>query len=116
MRWADVYVPHVSPASMSPASMSRWPRPQQALSLLVARRNAMGRRLPVGSPLIGDDEQRVGLALDAMGRRLRSPRLPGFDVPGVDESMAPAAASSLPSRRSAQRDGPTSPGGVAVDR
>jgi len=23
MRWADVYVPHVSPASMSPASM-RW--------------------------------------------------------------------------------------------
>src|SRR5213596_3759640 len=28
---------------------------------------------------VGDDEQRVGLALDAMGRRL-----PGVDVPGVD--------------------------------
>src|SRR2546430_7617824 len=26
MRWADVYVPHVSPASMSPASMRRCPR------------------------------------------------------------------------------------------
>src|SRR5207247_5250859 len=36
-----------------------------------------------------DDEQRVGLALDAMGRRLRSPRLPGVDVPGVDASMSP---------------------------
>jgi len=30
---------------------------------------------------VGDDEQRVGLTLDAMGRRLRSPRLPGVDVP-----------------------------------
>src|SRR5256885_6354962 len=38
---------------------------------------------------VGDDEQRVGLALDAMGRRLRSPRLPGVDVPGVDASMSP---------------------------
>src|SRR5947209_12045398 len=28
---------------------------------------------------VGNDEQRVGLALDAMGRRL-----PGVDVPGVD--------------------------------
>src|SRR5437867_170975 len=27
--------------------------------------------------------------LDAMGRRLRSPRLPGVDVPGVDASMSP---------------------------
>ena len=33
---------------------------------------------------VGDDEQRVGLALDAMGRRL-----PGVDVPGVDASMSP---------------------------
>src|SRR5438094_5764203 len=40
MRWADVYVPHVSPASMAPASM-------------------------------------------AMGRRLRSPRLPGVLADGV---------------------------------
>src|SRR5205809_101951 len=40
---------------------------------------------------VGDDEQRVGLALDAMGRRLRSPRLPGVDVPGVDASMSPAS-------------------------
>src|SRR5437867_651654 len=38
---------------------------------------------------VGDDEQRVGLALDAMGRRRRSPRLPGVDVPGVDASMSP---------------------------
>src|SRR5207245_262745 len=29
--------------------------------------------------------------LDAMGRRLRSPRLPGVDVPGVDASMSPAS-------------------------
>src|SRR3989442_9453828 len=31
--------------------------------------------------IVVDDEQRVGLALDAMGRRLRAPRLPGVDVP-----------------------------------
>src|SRR5206468_1430802 len=50
---------------------------------------------------VGNDEQRVGLALDAMGRRL-----PGVDVPGV------LKRSSI----SSSGDGPTSPGGVAVDR
>src|SRR5439155_12196623 len=34
---------------------------------------------------------RFGVAPDAMGRRLRSPRLPGVDVPGVDASMSPAS-------------------------
>src|SRR5207249_11541782 len=52
--------------------------------------SALPAALPIRRP-VGDDEQRVGLALDAMGRRLRSPRLPGVDVPGVDASMAPAS-------------------------
>src|SRR6059036_397495 len=43
MRWADVYVPHVSPASMSPASMRRCPRSAPAPS--APARDAMGRRL-----------------------------------------------------------------------
>src|SRR5207247_692916 len=55
---------------------------------------------------VGDDEQRVGLALDAMGRRLRSPRLPGVDVPGVDVPGV-LKRSSI----SSSGDGPTSPGG-----
>src|SRR6266478_306002 len=55
---------------------------------------------------VGDDEQRVGLALDAMGRRLRSPRLPGVDVPGVDASMSPISPGAL--SPGARCDGPTS--------
>src|SRR6266446_3758296 len=51
-----------------------------------------------------DDEQRVGLALDAMGRRLRSPRLPGVDVPGVDASMSPISPGAL--SPGARCDGP----------
>src|SRR5437660_5830448 len=55
---------------------------------------------------VGDDEQRVGLALDAMGRRLRSPRLPGVDVP------APSAPAMRRCPRAlspgARCDGPTS--------
>src|SRR5439155_5821380 len=43
MRWADVYVPHVSPASMSPASMRRCPRSAPAPSAPAL--DAMGRRL-----------------------------------------------------------------------
>src|SRR5437667_3202339 len=81
MRWADVYVPLVPiSARISPGDQPRRP--------------------------VGDDEQRVGLALDAMGRRLRSPRLPGVDVPGVDASMSPISPGAL---------SPVSPGGAALD-
>src|SRR5437773_2333651 len=55
---------------------------------------------------VGDDEQRVGLALDAMGRRL-----PGVDVPGVDamevDPLEDSVQKSLTTRRS---------GGVEVHR
>src|SRR2546426_688637 len=41
-----------------------------------------------------------------MGRRLRSPRLPGVDVPGVDASMSPISPGAL--SPGARCDGPTS--------
>src|SRR5438034_3189589 len=53
---------------------------------------------------VGDDEPRVGLALDAMGRRLRSPR------PHVSPaSMSPASMRRCPRALSpgARCDGPT---------
>src|SRR2546428_13045136 len=50
MRWADVYVPHVSPASMSPASMRRCPRSAPAPS--APAREAMGRRLRCWPPVL----------------------------------------------------------------
>src|SRR5205814_4608808 len=42
-----------------------------------------------GAALIGRPGPPHDVLLDAMGRRLRSPRLPGVDVPGVDASMSP---------------------------
>src|SRR5206468_2063135 len=137
----DVYVPHVSPASMSPASM-RWadvdvcmladgvalrnrcpqgqadpraaiaggasgvtmvragPHPRRARSMRWAdvytgrdRRRRVGRDDGSGRPAPSARQ------VDAMGRRLRSPRLPGVDVPGVDgdgpTSTSPAWARRL---------------------
>ena len=59
MRWADVYVSGLGPREAPWLSLSWW---------------------------WAHGPQRVGLALDAMGRRL-----PGVDVPGVDASMSPAS-------------------------
>src|SRR5881392_809705 len=87
MRWADVYVCMLADgvalrnrcpqgqadprAAIAPASM-RWA--DVYVSGLGPRDRIWLRWLSL-SP-VGDDEQRVGLALDAMGRRL-----PGVDVP-----------------------------------
>src|SRR5437899_3067453 len=85
LRWADVYVPHVSPASMY-----RW----LSLSWWWACESRRGR-WPTVLPS-GDDEQRVGLALDAMGRRLRAPRLPGVGVPAPSAPALDAMGRRLP--------------------
>src|SRR2546427_7553096 len=85
MRWADVYVCMLADGV---ALRNRCPQGQADPRAAIAGVDAgvtdpraaiwLLRWLSL-SP-VGDDEQ--GLALDAMGRRLRSPRLPGVDVPG----------------------------------
>src|SRR5881296_1109336 len=89
MRWADVYVPHVSPASMSPASMRRCPRSAPAPSA-PARVDVPGvdasmspasiRWADVYVSGLGPREAPMAerlLVVDAMGRRL----------PGVDRAI-----------------------------
>src|SRR2546426_763256 len=128
MRWADVYVcmladgvalrnrcpqgqadPRAAMAGgASGVTMVRaGPHPRRARSMRWAdvytgrdRRRRVGRDDGSGRPAPSARQ------VDAMGRRLRSPRLPGVDVPGVDGD-GPTSTSPAWARR--LRPGPAGP-------